>query len=293
MYIKPNWHILTIGDGDLSFSASLWARFKPRSLTATILDDLGTLASKYGDDANYQSLVTEGCQVLTCFDVTDISSWEKLTLNQFDLVIFQFPLIPAFTSKKEYTNNCTNFSVNTLNRRLLRKYLQNSFTYFLAESGAGLAYISSKEVKPYIQWNIESSLIIHTPFAYLGKTPFIIDAFPGYKIRNVDRNKHVKDTLSFTYIYTKEKDAEQKTKQLEKALCCPETESINSALRPNHKAVELITKKNNQHLTAFNHCSLCDTGLFTNEVDKQLHLSSKKHQQMALYNHQWLEYLAS
>jgi hypothetical protein len=56
MYINPDWRILTVGDGDLSFSASLMAHHKPRSLTATIFDSRATLMRKYGDDENYQRL---------------------------------------------------------------------------------------------------------------------------------------------------------------------------------------------------------------------------------------------
>jgi hypothetical protein len=286
MYINPNWRILTIGDGDLSFSASLMKNYQPRTLTATILDELSTLVTKYGDDNHYQALVMAGCQVITGFDVTEETSWKNLVLNQFDLVIFQFPLIPAFTSEQEFSNQCNNVSINTLNRRLLRKYLQHSFRYFLDEAGEQLAYISSKEVKPYSQWNIETSLVMRTDLAYLGKAKFDIDDFPGYKIRNVDRDKHVKDTLGFTYIYTNNDIAEAKESQLEQHFAS----SVDNKLLLKDKNVKVLSNDEQQshHL-----CHVCHTGIFTNEADKQFHFSSKKHQQMARYDKQWRDYLAS
>jgi hypothetical protein len=39
---------------------------------------------------------------------------------------------------------------------------------------------------------------MQTSLSYVGKMAFNISEFPGYKIRNVDRDKHVKDTQGFT-----------------------------------------------------------------------------------------------
>mgnify|MGYP000046988277 CR=1 FL=1 len=49
MYIDPKWRVLTVGDGDLSFSASLLKNYQPQQLTATIYDSKGSLDEKYGD----------------------------------------------------------------------------------------------------------------------------------------------------------------------------------------------------------------------------------------------------
>ena len=40
MHINPNWRILTVGDGDLSFSHALLTHYHPKQLTATVFDDL-------------------------------------------------------------------------------------------------------------------------------------------------------------------------------------------------------------------------------------------------------------
>ena len=47
MYINPKWRILTIGDGDLSFSVSLLKNYQPRALTATVFDSQLSLSTKY------------------------------------------------------------------------------------------------------------------------------------------------------------------------------------------------------------------------------------------------------
>ena len=173
MIINSNSRILTIGDGDLSFSASLLKNYQPKQITATIFDNVKQLSLKYGDE-HYQTLIKGRCDVITEFDVTNRKSWGELKLHLYDVVIFQFPLIPAFTTKQEYQDSCRLFSKNTLNRRLLRLYLLNCFKYFLAEQGANLAFITSKSVKPYRQWNIESSLIMGSDINFIGRVYFDI-----------------------------------------------------------------------------------------------------------------------
>ncbi|GAA0819151.1 hypothetical protein GCM10009111_22890 [Colwellia asteriadis] len=273
MYINSKWRILTVGDGDLSFSASLVKHHKPRALTATVFDTRSTLIAKYGSDEHYQQLLKNGANVLTSFDVTEPSTWQNIILQQFDLVIFQFPLIPGFSSKQDYIKQCEHFSINTLNRRLLRIYLQHCFKYFLADNGAKLAYISSKDVKPYRQWNIEHSLTMNLPVMYLGKMAFNITEFPGYRIRNVDRDKHVKDTQGFTYVYSDNQTLP--------------AEDIQLATFVDDKVFSKLALLNND-----NHCAICRTGLLLNELDKKLHFSSKKHLQMQQYEQQWHYYLS-
>ncbi|NQZ81566.1 MAG: DUF2431 domain-containing protein [Colwellia sp.] len=257
MYINPAWRILTIGDGDLSFSHSLLENYRPQSLTATIFDDHSSLSTKYGV-THFQQLQAQGCEVLTSFDVTNNQTWGQLCKHQFDAVFFQFPLLPAFNSIEDFKQQCQNISLNTLHRRLLRRYLLNCFEYFLDNNGAQLAFITSKDVKPYRQWHIEQSLILNSDIHYLGSIKFEIEKFPGYKIRNVDRDKHVKDTQGLTYVFSRR---------------------INT---------ELDNKISKPKYLGDNYCSYCRVGPFYTIQDKQNHLTSKKHQKMALFEQQWL-----
>jgi len=261
MHINPAWRILTVGDGDLSFSCSLLKNYRPASLTATTFDDYNTLTNKYGDN-HFKQLQAERCKVITGFDVTNNKTWGQLDRYQFDVVIFQFPLLPAFTSVKEFNEKCgtedNKISVNTLHRRLLRQYLLNCFNAFLDNTGAQLAIITSKDVKPYREWNIEQSIILNTDINYLGFIPFNINAFPGYKIRNVDRDKYVKDTQGFSYIYSRRNT----------------TELDNKLIKPNYSGER--------------YCSFCRVGPFNNSQDKLNHIASKRHKQMEVFEQQWL-----
>ena len=257
MYINPAWRILTIGDGDLSFSHSLLKNYRPKALTATIFDDYATLSAKYGAEY-FKQLQTNGCDVLTSFDVTKTQTWGQLSAHQFDLVVFQFPLIPAFNSADDFKSQCRNISLNTLHRRLLRQYLLNCFDHFLDSKGVQLAFITSKDVKPYRQWQIEQSLTLNTDINYLGYMNFEIEKFPDYRIRNVDRDKHVNNTQGVTHVFSRRTS----------------TELDSQLIKP--------------HYLDDNYCSYCRVGPFHNEQDQRIHHATKKHQQMALFEQQWL-----
>ena len=273
MYINPAWRILTIGDGDLSFSASIVKNYQPAHLTATILDNKETLIAKYGDEY-YSQLLAADCDVLLSFDVTNKASWGSIKLHDFDVVIFQFPLVPAFISVDDFQQQQNNdVSVNTINRYLLRTYLLNCFQYFLSPSGENLAFITSKNVKPYQQWNIETSVIIDTDIQYLGRVNFAIENFSGYKVRNVDHDKHVKSTASYSYIYSN---------KINHQLCREISQTLDVS------EVKLVVND-----TTGQSCRLCRTGVFTNQLDKETHFASKKHATMLKFEQQWLVYLSS
>ncbi|WP_341206121.1 Rossmann-like fold-containing protein [uncultured Psychrosphaera sp.] len=275
MIIKPQWSILTVGDGDLSFSRSLFSHFKPHKLTATVLDSVDELTHKYGND-NLAFLKQNDCEVITEFDVTRSESIDQLS-PCYDVVIFQFPLVPNFSSQQQFIQQ-TQFddiklSVNTLNRRLLRLFLKHSFNSLLSESGAQLAYISSKDVKPYIEWDIEYSLTqgLKTQISdihFVGSTPFDIKQFPGYKIRNVDRDKHVKDTESLTYVWTTMDNRQAALERIPSLTPPPE-------------------------LFGENGCDICHAGPFITETERHNHLVGKKHKRMTEYDEQWRNYLTS
>ena len=256
MIINKAWRVLTIGDGDLSFSASLLAHHQPTTLTATVFDASETLLGKYTHN-DYHILLQQGCPVLCGFDVMDPESWGQLKAHSFDCVIFQFPLIPSFKSHAEFQEKCKDVHINTLNRQLLRTFLIHSFEHFLDPNGARLCYITSKDVKPYKEWNIENALNMDTDISYLGWHNFDISAFPGYQVRNVDRDKHVKDTKGITYVWSDNAQHELKA-QLQEAL-----------------------------YQGDDCCQLCATGPYQNDQDKLKHDMTRKHLNMLNYERLW------
>ncbi|CCQ10110.1 putative orphan protein [Pseudoalteromonas luteoviolacea B = ATCC 29581] len=257
MHIESTWRILTIGDGDLSFSHALKQKYPQLNLVATVLDTETALRAKYQYNA-IDLLKALNVKVLFEFDATQPHCWDNLS-QHFDVVIFQFPLIPSFTSKAEFEQS--QYPINTLNRILLRKFIHYSQTKALDLNGPMLSYITSKDVKPYREWNIEGSLVTGLPYHYLGQSPFHIGSFPGYLIRNVDRDKHVKDTKGFTYVWSSKPST---TVQLE---------------------------LNFPHYLNEHYCTFCRAGRFLNEMDKTKHERAKSHKLMHKYEQIWQSYL--
>lgn len=261
MIIDESWRILTIGDGDLSFSLALQNHYQPNYLCATILDEVGEVEQKYGL-ANFNQLIRLKIPVIERLDVTDPASFSALPAQSFDLVIFQFPLIPSYQSLQQYKSRESGANSNILNRNLLHCFLRNSAAYFLDPNGQGLCYISSKDVKPYADWDLENGISQNTGMHFIGQSEFNMARFPGYLIRNVDRDKHVKHTQATTYVY---------------------------ALHPMHEIQSklLPTKKKLPH-----YCPLCGVGPLLNGQDKSSHCLSKRHKKRAAYDEQWQTFLA-
>jgi len=260
MHFEPSWRILTVGDGDLSYSAAIAKHHKVASITATTLDSETVIREKYQDHA-IDDLRALDIEPVFSADITDPRTWRERLKKSFDLVIFQFPLIPAIGSKQDYESG---LSINLRNRRLLHLFLSHSEKFLLDDTGAGIACISSKDVKPYTEWNLETAIAVHTGMNYVGKHPFELSAFPGYLIRNVDRDKHVKQTKSFSYFWRRAGTDGQ----------LPfETQQF-------------------QPLTGDN-CQLCLAGPFTTEQEKDGHMNSRKHKNMAKFAKDWQDYLYS
>lgn len=258
MYLDPSWRILTIGDGDLSFSKSLAIHHRPRLLEASFYDDEATLLAKYAEN-ELHALRELGIPVHTGLDITHASSVKHIG-KKFDLVIFQFPLIPAFTSREDFERQNV-ASTNTLNRLLLRTFLRHSFEYLLDERGEQLCYISSKDVKPYREWNLEGSLNQGLEIPYLGSIPFDHNKFPGYRIRHVDRDDIVAETKGTTYVWGHAAGSE-----LTRHLIFP------SYLEPGY-------------------CAMCRAGPFLGAEDRDKHLGSKQHLRIQALENHWIEKL--
>ncbi|MGO2012269.1 MAG: class I SAM-dependent methyltransferase [Pseudoalteromonas sp.] len=262
MYLNPAWRVLTVGDGDLSFSNAIMTHLKPALLVASTYDDEATINKKYTDN-QLAKLRATGITVLTEFDVTNPISWQRLDEQKFDVVVFQFPLIPAFKGETEFRNNTQRSSMNVLNRALLHLYLKHAHQFALDKRGEMLIYITSKDVKPYREWNIEGSLNQGLAVSYLGQMPFDINQFPGYKVRNVDRDKHVKDTSGISYVFSS---------------------------KATHNLQHTLTKP--PYLSE-NYCVLCRVGPYMATEDKEKHLRSKKHQQMQQFEQDWQTWLSN
>jgi len=181
-------------------------------------------------------------------------------------VIFQFPLVPAFNGHADFLHQCDGLSVNKLNRRLLWLYLIHCQRYLLAEQASQLCYITSKDLMPYNQWNIEHAINQQTELHYLGCMDFDADLFPGYRIRNVNRDKFVRNRGGTTFVWSLEPDAFERVT----------TDEGFELRQPRYVSCE-------QH----HYCTPCQAGLFATQQHIDGHVNSRKHLLMMEYEAQW------
>ena len=268
MQINKAWRIVTIGDGDLSFSLALTKAFPGICVCSTVLDSDLQLREKYQKNA-IDELTIKGHQVVFNTDITQPEtlheSIKNKGVNLFDLAIFQFPLVPNAGARQPGQSWHQGSDSNLLNRKLLRDFLKHSYDYLLAPNGAQLCYITSKDVKPYCDWNIEC-LGEPGPMQYVGSMPFNPGKFSGYRVRNVDRDKQVKSTAANTYVWS----GSERTND------SANTESLG--LKPPKPEVH-------------QYCRLCDMGPIEDEQDWLNHLNSRQHKRRSAYQHAWEEYL--
>jgi 25S rRNA (uracil2634-N3)-methyltransferase len=200
--------ILVVGDGDFSFCFSLCSKLRSGyNLIATSYDSYEILTTKYTDSLKHtEEIKAMGSIVLHGVDATNLQ--ETLILPnencpvKYDRIIFQFPLVYAQPNKQSYLSDpdpCLR------NRRLIREFFHSAMP--LLKENVGQIHISSKETRPYIEWNIESLAKGFSPFGYLQKYPFEKDHFTDYKSRNVMHPDGFPLTFAFTYVYGFDSDS--------------------------------------------------------------------------------------
>lgn len=259
MQLLNTWKVITIGDGDLSFSRALVKRWPGIEICATVLDSQQVVREKYPLNA-IDELEKGGHRVLFEVDITQPGSFADQLKRVFDVAIFQFPLVPNGGKRRPGQSWHQGVDSNLLNRRLLHAFLLNSAQFLHSEQGPALCYITSKDVKPYCDWNI-TCLGEPGPLKYKGQTLFNPGDFPAYRIRNVDRDKQVKSTAAITYVWTGKPEA---------------VPQLN--LQPPPRVSQ-------------EYCGLCDAGPILTILDWQHHRNSKLHRRRFDYQQRWERFL--
>jgi 25S rRNA (uracil2634-N3)-methyltransferase len=255
MYLPKNCRVITIGDGDLSFSRALLAHVSHENIIATSYDSEDELRDKYTLNA-LDDLLNAGVRVEHGVDVNDLASINRLPHNFADIVIFNHPLVPNRRSDTENQKE-RDKSANLANRDLLYHFLKQSFEVLLNPEGERLCYITSKSVRPYSNWHIETSLTLNQLYHHLGNEAFDLSLFKRYMVRKVDQDKCVKLEASDVHIYS------------------------DNTRHPIKK-----------YLTPFNFtedkcCPLCREGPFINANDWKNHQNTRLHKSQQQYHDVW------
>lgn len=98
-FVQMEHKILTIGDGDLSFSVSLAMAFGGQRITATTYDSKPAVHLKYAHaGSNIRLLKQHGTQVHHNVDASELREDQRIAaLGPFDRIVFMFPHLGGAT----------------------------------------------------------------------------------------------------------------------------------------------------------------------------------------------------
>ncbi|KAI1769525.1 hypothetical protein GGR53DRAFT_472857 [Hypoxylon sp. FL1150] len=170
----PEDGILLIGDGDLSFAASLVEHHYCADVTATVLEaNLDELVEKYPQvPENIAKIEAEGSRVLYNIDATKMAPFVekkgKESTGLMDRIIFNFPHVGG---KSTDVNRQVRY-----NQELLVSFFQRAIPSL---TPGGTIIVTLFEGEPYTLWNIRD-LGRHSGLQVESSFKFQASAYPGY-----------------------------------------------------------------------------------------------------------------
>lgn len=213
--------ILTVGDGDFSFSLSLSnAILKPssdRMVIVTSYESENTVISTYtSSPSTIEQLKNLGAIVLFNVDATCLNSSTDLEKykSKVDIVIWNFPCLRM--------ENGADGQVDEIetNKELLRKFFLNIQEYLSqSDSFEAEVHITHKTIEPFCWWGIQDIAIL-CGLEYQCCMVFDKYLYPGYTNRKALDKKSFPLHDAVTYIFTKRcRSAEYVHQRMSSANC--------------------------------------------------------------------------
>lgn len=172
--------ILTLGDGDFSFSLSIRRGLSTTddiSMTCTSFEAKDTILCVYPNAMQIiNELVNQDCEVIHNVDATTFSN---ISPTQFDLIIWNFPCIAHVEGADAQVSEIDQ------NRTMLTQFFTKAQSYM---SDLSEIHITHKTLEPFSWWRIVD-LAVECGLAYRGSYVFDKYLFPGYTNRKALDNK--------------------------------------------------------------------------------------------------------
>ena len=192
--------ILTVGDGDLTFSLSISEWFwhlkeaaegkkkrkkqvPPLKLVATSYDSLEELQSMYQPcfDHTHKCLLRNGSEIHCNVDATQlIKDKERLDGKdeKFDRIIWNFPHGGFPEGEEDHHGPGFEWTDSFLKRHssLVRAFIEESKQFLRPD---GMVIITNKSIEPFSLWDIPA-MGEELGYELAFKEPFSIDNYPGY-----------------------------------------------------------------------------------------------------------------
>jgi 25S rRNA (uracil2634-N3)-methyltransferase len=185
--------VLTIGDGDFSFSLSLAKSLKIDNFVATSYESEESVLSVYKHSAhNIQNLRQLGIEVRHVVDGKNIqeSMNESSLKNSFDFIIWNFPCIRITGGADAQVADIEE------NKDLVRSFFSSARHFLKKESSSsssGEIHVTHKTFEPFCWWDI-LTLAADAGLVYGGSMVFDRYLYPGYV------NRKALDNKSFPFI---------------------------------------------------------------------------------------------
>jgi len=201
--LQAGSRVLTVGDGDLSFSLSLAQAVPWLSLVATTHLSRGALEEAYGAD-RIEQVLTElaglGAKVIHSVDATKLHKnasvlesagrgGEGADLAGFARVIWNFPCVAGVSSRDADAQ----VAEMETNKHLLRRFFRSCTKPGVLQcaegvnGGGGEIHVSHKAKAPFCHWDIEGCAEKGGGSALRSTGALVFDraCFPGYGARKV------------------------------------------------------------------------------------------------------------
>ncbi|KAL8722359.1 MAG: hypothetical protein Q9225_001149 [Loekoesia sp. 1 TL-2023] len=180
---NPTDRILLVGEGDFSFTHSLFHHHNCQYLVATCYDSATTLAEKYPQSADFIRDLEDAARedesselkILYGVDATklgkggSVGGGKIIRKGGFDRVVFNFPHVGGLTKD---VNRQVRY-----NQELLVNFFKAAIPLL---ASAGTIVVTIFEGEPYSLWNIRD-LARHVGLKVGRSFKFQSEAYPGYK----------------------------------------------------------------------------------------------------------------
>jgi hypothetical protein len=187
--------VLTVGDGDLSFSLSLIRALGAGNVVATTYESRESIIRSYPDTGlkNLQELERIGCAPTHGVDAMDLRSTLRAAEASFDFVVFNFPCIATEVEGEDAQNRAM-----LENQTLLRKFGVEAARLL---KPSGQVHVSHKTKAAFKHWDVPGFIASESTLRSLCAVVFDRCAYPGYINRKARDRKSFPVTDAVVFVF--------------------------------------------------------------------------------------------
>lgn len=214
LYRRERRRLLTVGDGDFSFSLALARAFGGDGVVATSYETRESLESIYGESCarTLEALAETGATVAHGVDASALDETlpEKCRGEKYDCIVWNFPCVARAadgTAQEAALNGFDARSAEELeaNRALVESFVSGASSYLVPEKGE--IHITHK-VGMQCDWSISkaASSCQNSELTCAGAVVFDRMSYPAYKPRKALVAKSFPVTDARTFVFTNSSD---------------------------------------------------------------------------------------